>query len=86
MKKLSNTVRNNIIESMYHMQSIGEFEGRKENEMKFENVADKDLILYRDEYLVHETLFGDREYIEYLQKTLYDEDVYKYWKIDKERI
>lgn len=80
-QKLSNRIRENIIDIMNQMRINGEFENQPENEMYFNSCSDEELIYYRDEYIVHIMEFDDKEYVTYLQDNLYDENVYSYWNI-----
>lgn len=82
-QNLSNKVRENICEIMYNMVGHGEFEGYPEDNMKFEECSDDELIYYRDEWIVHVMEFDDKDYVNDLQGYLYDENVYEYWNIEK---
>lgn len=82
-QKLSNKIREKICEIMYDMVHNGEFEGYPEESMKFEECSDENLIEYRDDYIVHIMEFDNKEYVDDLQRYLYDENVYEYWDIEK---
>lgn len=82
-QKLSNRIRENIVDIMNQMRINGEFENQPENEMYFNSCSDYELIYYRDEYIVHVMEFSDKEYVNFLQDNLYDENVYSYWNIKK---
>lgn len=85
-QKLSNEVRENIVDIMNQMKINGEFENQPEHEMYFNTCSDDELIYYRDEWIVHVMEFDDKEYVTYLQAYLYNEDVFEYWNIKKENI
>ena len=82
-QKLSNKVRENIILALKKLQSQGDFDKTRLWNTDFNKLDDKTLVTLRDNELVHIMEFSDKEYVNFLQDNLYDENVYSYWNIKK---
>ena len=80
-QKLSNKVRENIILALKNLQSQGDFDKTRLWNTDFNKLDDKTLVTLRDNELVHIMEFSDKEYVNFLQDNLYDENVYNYWNI-----
>ena len=80
-QKLSNRVRKNIILALKKLQSQGDFDKTRLWNRAFHKLDDKTLVILRDNELVHSILFSDKDYLNFLQDNLYDENVYSYWNI-----
>lgn len=82
-QKLSNRIRENIILALKKLQSQGDFNETRLWNTDFNKLDDKTLVTLRDNELVHSILFSDKDYLNFLQDNLYDENVYSYWNIKK---
>lgn len=82
-QKLSNRIRENIILALKKLQLQGDFNETRLWNTDFNKLDDKILVTLRDNELVHIMEFDDKEYVNFLQDNLYDENVYSYWNIKK---
>lgn len=82
-QKLSNRIRENIILALKNLQLQGDFNETRLWNTDFNKLDDKTLVTLRDNELVHIMEFDDKEYVNFLQDNLYDENVYSYWNIKK---
>lgn len=82
-QKMSNRIRENIILALKKLQLQGDFNETRLWNTDFHKLDDKTLVILRDNELVHVMEFSDKDYLNFLQDNLYDENVYSYWNIKK---
>lgn len=86
MEKLSNEIRENIVESMEDMRYRHEDE-MFEYQVDFSKQDDENLIFYRDEWLVDlDEVISDEEYANDMQDLYYGDgtDIYKYFGVGRD--